>query len=276
MRLPPHTRGCTFMIAPPFGAGPASPAHAGMYPTSSRTKQRHGRFPRTRGDVPARFPPLASENPLPPHTRGCTFEQHHAQTAPEASPAHAGMYPTSSRTKQRHGRFPRTRGDVPARFPPLASENPLPPHTRGCTFEQHHAQTAPEASPAHAGMYPTSSRTKQRHGRFPRTRGDVPARFPPLASENPLPPHTRGCTFEQHHAQTAPEASPAHAGMYLPDSPPWQAKIRFPRTRGDVPLSNITRRLRLKLPPHTRGCTCQIPPPGKRKSASPAHAGMYL
>ena len=50
--LPPHSRGCTYLVPvqPVFSA--ASPALAGMYPNSHDNYIPQCGFPRTRGDVP--------------------------------------------------------------------------------------------------------------------------------------------------------------------------------------------------------------------------------
>ena len=63
--------------------------------------------------------------------------------------------------------------------------------------------------------------------------------------------------------------------MY-PDPVSWPVPVEcFPRTRGDVPLSNGRFPVDDRLPPHTRGCTVILLPDPVRNPASPAHAGMY-
>ena len=70
-------------------------------------------------------------------------------------------------------------------------------------------------------------------------------------------------------------ASPAHAGMYPVPAPAGPGGIRFPRTRGDVPMPRKPKPPRGGLPPHTRGCTLGRPRARAHTRASPAHAGMY-
>ena len=124
-------------------------------------------------------------------------------------------------------------------------------------------------------MYPSRVRRYARTSCFPRTRGDVPDPDVEALNERRLPPHTRGCTLGMNAEIVYSVASPAHAGMYLKTGEKSLESIRFPRTRGDVPLTDREGKVSEMLPPHTRGCT---PPWAKEPTpalASPAHAGMY-
>ncbi len=274
-RLPPHTRGCTSESGATRLRTGASPAHAGMYPTSSPAPTTRRRFPRTRGDVPDGRDDRQADRRLPPHTRGCTARAGRAVRNPGASPAHAGMYRTPSCSIRGPMSFPRTRGDVPLYAELAATGELLPPHTRGCTTVQVIPHVTDAASPAHAGMYPAPSTPRPSSAGFPRTRGDVPVLGAKTATGASLPPHTRGCTLADGVAEVLPRASPAHAGMYPFRGPSSTGRACFPRTRGDVPP---TQRLALAtrlLPPHTRGCTEAAAARATRDDASPAHAGMY-
>ena len=73
--LPPHTRGCTGARLGHAVAGPASPAHAGMYRRFTVKQSSPTGFPRTRGDVPIGMVRAARPPWLPPHTRGCTLQE---------------------------------------------------------------------------------------------------------------------------------------------------------------------------------------------------------
>ena len=131
------------------------------------------------------------------------------------------------------------------------------------------------ASPARAGMYRATTKPPRPTVRFPRTRGDVPDQPGAGKRRSRLPPHARGCTPDSRRFATLARASPARAGMYLRRAWASDDALRFPRTRGDVPLRQRPTRRGSTLPPHARGCTLRVPPPGAALRASPARAGMY-
>ena len=254
--LPPHARGCTRLHPPPRRRIGASPARAGMYPTSRTTGTASICFPRTRGDVPSWTDSALSEALLPPHARGCTLSPRAGPQHPRASPARAGMYLRGRGRGGSQGGFPRTRGDVP-QWPILArSSLALPPHARGCTAGAHRGDRALDG--------------------FPRTRGDVPGRQPSRSIQSRLPPHARGCTAPTRNRAGGRLASPARAGMYRKAGRQQQGDAGFPRTRGDVPRTAAAAAALYRLPPHARGCTARRPHRPRTRRASPARAGMYL
>ena len=93
---------------------------------------------------------------LPPHARGCTDPGHGLAPRKRASPARAGMYRADTRVRTQPKSFPRTRGDVPGRYPSSYTAQKLPPHARGCTGPIPEFVHSPKASPARAGMYPAA------------------------------------------------------------------------------------------------------------------------
>ena len=212
--LPPHARGCTWLISRLGLEGRASPARAGMYPPYNTHNGRAQRFPRTRGDVPSMALSGSAGGGLPPHARGCTPHQVTPTLPAGASPARAGMYRAVDGPHGLGDGFPRTRGDVPIYAPRCSISAALPPHARGCTDKCPTPIPRIRASPARAGMYPRSWRRRAWRCGFPRTRGDVPCRAPRSAPSAPLPPHARGCTSEGGAASLLIDASPARAGMY--------------------------------------------------------------
>ena len=131
----------------------------------------------------------------------------------------------------------------------------FPPHTRGCTQRESHPHLSRDVSPAHAGMYLSTTSTTTSGMSFPRTRGDVPVVVLQYDQCLLFPPHTRGCTLGVSRLKAETSVSPAHAGMYLDKRRPVPRKTRFPRTRGDVPEGEIRQASLEMFPPHTRGCT---------------------
>ena len=173
-RLPPHARGCTVVVRIIRRRAVASPARAGMYRACRRRCLTRRGFPRTRGDVPEFGLLIDHSGKLPPHARGCTPFGAPERQPPAASPARAGMYPSSPRGRRPANSFPRTRGDVPGVRYLRSNDTPLPPHARGCTFGRRRPTQADGASPARAGMYPIEDGVG--------------------GAAHRLPPHARGCT----------------------------------------------------------------------------------
>ena len=273
--LPPHARGCTALGFHAVAGRAASPARAGMYPSRGRAHGSPVRFPRTRGDVPDAESARRAQGQLPPHARGCTHDRPGESGRAAASPARAGMYRGHAARRGQQVGFPRTRGDVPCCIDGDRLHGGLPPHARGCTAAVKRASSVARASPARAGMYPSTDTPSGATARFPRTRGDVPLVSGERLSDPGLPPHARGCTAAHRARAGDPRASPARAGMYLCASCGPGSTPGFPRTRGDVPARKVYGRGKCKLPPHARGCTRLRCASRRPRIASPARAGMY-
>ena len=109
---------------------------------------------------------------------------------------------------------------------------------------------------------------------FPRTRGDGPDESLETLREIAFPPHTRGWTWVDLIPSVRGTVSPAHAGMDLQRGAGHEARRRFPRTRGDGPLSRLGKGHEFRFPPHTRGWTFRPVEKLSDLDVSPAHAGM--
>ena len=171
-------------------------------------------------------------------------------------------------------RFPRPRGDRPDTVQPLKRQTWLPPPTRGSTFVGFRSGFRIAASPAHAGIDPWLRWRSLRRSGFPRPRGDRPAATSGLESAVSLPPPTRGSTCRISTLAADVRASPAHAGIDPCSTPRRLAGNGFPRPRGDRPFLDAVCQAAERLPPPTRGSTCDLPPLLPRTVASPAHAGI--
>ena len=90
---------------------------------------------------------------------------------------------------------------------------------------------------------------------FPRARGDVPPQHVVQAYVSAFSPRTRGCSQMKRLNTEIGRVFPAHAGMFLSGMTFFPTRPRFPRARGDVPLSGI-----INLKHHL---------------VFPAHAGMF-
>ena len=73
--------------------------------------------------------------------------------------------------------------------------------------------------------------------RFPRIRGDVPDGPNAIPSSTMFSPHTRGCSGGNVHGDVTGYVFPAYAGMFRTILRPPCLPKRFPRIRGDVPIT---------------------------------------
>ena len=128
-------------------------------------------------------------------------------------------------------------------------------HQRGCSGQDDRGWGARQVFPAHAGMFPEV----QFHGlgffRFPRARGDVPAKITPGQNGFLFSLRTRGCSGSPWVNIDAVLVFPAHAGMFRGALCRAAYSSGFPRARGDVPRSSLPSRLFLRFSPRTRGCS---------------------
>ena len=110
---------------------------------------------------------------------------------------------------------------------------------------------------------------------FPRIRGDVPEWNFFSDISDWFSPHTRGCSPTWFYPHTGDPVFPAYAGMFLVNTVPPQSYVSFPRIRGDVPKTEVSKAYMLLFSPHTRGCSrcpsCTI----YCAVVFPAYAGMF-
>ena len=274
MTLPPRSRGWTRCISGGSADTLASPALAGMDPSYSVHTRICSRFPRARGDGPSCVGEEGSAESLPPRSRGWTLGLHEKSRRVVASPALAGMDPTSAWCTCTPSCFPRARGDGPQLRTSATVSSWLPPRSRGWTYSSLGHSTIVGASPALAGMDPLPDAPGNSRSRFPRARGDGPRTGVTQMATMALPPRSRGWTRPQKLPRQRLAASPALAGM---DPVRWSAcpqLRRFPRARGDGPVVYGRFASQVLLPPRSRGWTRRRGQAGHRRVASPALAGM--
>ena len=124
-------------------------------------------------------------------------------------------------------------------------------------------------------MFPTPHGDAPPAPCFPRVRGDVPAHIPVDSAGVMFSPRARGCSSASSPWDTSATVFPACAGMF-----PFVMRLRlvhsrFPRVRGDVPMSWRQNRLSRLFSPRTRGCSEAPGCPGAGILVFPAHAGMF-
>ena len=89
-------------------------------------------------------------------------------------------------------------------------------------------------------------------------------------------PHTRGCSHHLVRQDRRHGVFPAYTGMFLIGMAPAVMLVRFPRIRGDVPLTNSREEQGTQFSPHTRGCSYVRPAKGGGVVVFPAYAEMFL
>ncbi len=172
--VPPPTRGWSRLPGLFYPSVEGSPAHAGMVPHQASILDPQERFPRPRGDGPARETASRSSFRVPPPTRGWSLPNTLLQVRKRGSPAHAGMVPALLLGAVSRGWFPRPRGDGPEIAAGMCSMLMVPPPTRGWSPDLVRSWMFDEGSPAHAGMVPQIAIEVRWWDRFPRPRGDGP------------------------------------------------------------------------------------------------------
>ena len=150
------------------------------------------------------------------------------------------------------------------------------PHTRGCSFAYPACKRSCRVFPAYAGMFPVVAHCDHTGERFPRIRGDVPDGLVAATGAIEFSPHTRGCSVVTEKGLFQALVFPAYAGMFPASRRLTTPTGRFPRIRGDVPLSFRQLGVILRFSPHTRGCSPHGPQLLELGKVFPAYAGMFL
>ena len=202
---------------------------------------RTGRwFPRPRGDGPYRILLQADTFRVSPPTRGWTPLERHDAAVQRGFPAHAGMDPCRWLCGSPAGWFPRPRGDGPALELLAMARQTVSPPTRGWTRYERADYLFGTGFPAHAGMDRLSAKGCDPPAGFPRPRGDGPyAELSTCVSASVSPP-TRGWTPRHRQSSRLSRGFPAHAGMDPSRTSSGRRPWRFPRPRGDGPVSQAS------------------------------------
>ena len=272
--FPPQARGWTVGVPGDLPFSDVSPAGAGMDPPPRRGLSSPRCFPRRRGDGPGNGTRPALRPKFPPQARGWTVGHPVGVQPFRVSPAGAGMDRPGIPSLRPDDRFPRRRGDGPARQSRFSRRSGFPPQARGWTLHLEVGFALSAVSPAGAGMDPSAGRMILHSGSFPRRRGDGPITTTASPTMIPFPPQARGWTPGYPPPKSRKFVSPAGAGMDRPPGRGRRGEVRFPRRRGDGPRETSHANGGTWFPPQARGWT----PGGKgcwdHRCVSPAGAGM--
>ena len=170
--------------------------------------------------------------------------------------------------------FPRPRGDGPWDMSPRVAVAPVSPPTRGWTVSGAGVVDASIGFPAHAGMDLMHHFEPEAFGGFPRPRGDGPESVCREVLGIVVSPPTRGWTLRLRQLAVGFAGFPAHAGMDRGRRCPRPCGRRFPRPRGDGPLTTTLTIAVVAVSPPTRGWTVRLGRGPCHAVGFPAHAGM--
>ena len=251
----PPTRGWTRAQRVRQGARGGFPAHAGMDRRQRNDQRQRSRFPRPRGDGPDNANRAATIAEVSPPTRGWTRVWRVERNRHHGFPAHAGMDPEDGPVVVVDRGFPRPRGDGPTLDTTSPSRPPVSPPTRGWTLRERRHLSGGRGFPAHAGMDRWRTTSGTWRSWFPRPRGDGPPEDVPGRSSAGVSPPTRGWTAPHGRSWDERIGFPAHAGMDLRGTTKPTSRIRFPRPRGDGPISFCSMTSACMVSPPTRGWT---------------------
>ena len=235
-RVPPPARGWSPVMVSPIPTVDGSPACAGMVPSLAACRWRRPGFPRLRGDGPGTGSMLSIVTLVPPPARGWSPTRGQFYATRCGSPACAGMVPGRKLVHRAFHRFPRLRGDGPARHHPGQLRQMVPPPARGWSHSRAALEASLRGSPACAGMVPRPGRCTISITGFPRLRGDGPGESSYDAAACEVPPPARGWSLVVRQCSSGLSGSPACAGMVPPPPPQSCAGRWFPRLRGDGQL----------------------------------------
>ena len=195
-----------------------------------------------------------------PRVRGSLGPQRALEERRGSIPACAGEPRPGARGRGTPRVHPRVCGGARVYTVPVAMALGPSPRVRGSQGQRHRSASALGSIPACAG--------EPERGRVHAPDREV---------------HPRVCGGAREHAVflgamagPRPEGSPAHAGMDPRGGDAPVPRGRLPRSRGDGPIAGETRRQSCRAPPHTRGWTGNRRREARRRTGSPAHAGMDL
>ena len=125
-------------------------------------------------------------------------------------------------------------------------------------------------------MFPARFTGGESVKRFPRVRGDVPTFSLSVLLPRRFSPRARGCSCQMQKAGGQEWVFPACAGMFPPLHYPMPHTNRFPRVRGDVPVSTYVLGSVRRFSPRARGCSASTVSFDVASWVFPACAGMFL
>ena len=151
-------------------------------------------LPHMRGDVPCSEYFALGKTADVPHAWGCSSSEQATTGGLPACLAHAGMFLIRFCHGPLCSCLPHMRGDLLALRRSTLNQNWAAPYAWGCSAHRRAACQDRPVCPAHAGMFPHRVSCRNRPGRFPRTREDVPTTSACIFLPTVSAPRAWGCT----------------------------------------------------------------------------------
>ena len=152
---------------------PLFPAHAGVFPVLITGACGLMALPRARGGISMVKGIISGAMSSSPRTRGY-FRQHFSGICPNPLfPAHAGVFPRSSRSPSLIVSLPRARGGISALDQYQRLNGSSSPRTRGYFLILFASLAMVLLFPAHAGVFPTAIQMCLSRFPLPRARGGI-------------------------------------------------------------------------------------------------------
>ncbi len=152
-------------------------------------------------------------------------------------------------------RCPHIRGGVPCGRPSKTGGAGLSPHTWGCSSIVHDIELVAVVVPTYVGVFRTHRRASPDAAGCPHIRGGVPRPIRRKKRVSALSPHTWGCSCNNKKVNRHSEVVPTYVGVFRSGTWTKPAGLCCPHIRGGVPLNEIAIPARVKLSPHTWGCS---------------------
>ena len=238
-----------------------------------RWRSRRGAHPRSRGENDVKTGsglPVLGSSPL---TRGKRCKSSGPRRAAWLIPAHAGKTDIEQAILNSSWAHPRSRGENSGPRTSCVSTRGSSPLTRG---KPHLVRLAPRGLgliPAHAGKTPAPKTGVTKSWAHPRSRGENPDSFSPIAADAGSSPLTRGKLDLLATLSDQLGLIPAHAGKTRIRRGSSRTGRAHPRSRGENPGRDIASAIFAGSSPLTRG---KPPSPSvmhARRGLIPAHAG---
>ncbi len=137
--------------------------------------------------------------------------------------------------------YPRSRGELIAGRKTRVSLSGLSPLTRGTLRRWHYQRVTTRFIPAHAGNSIKSALRMHCSAVYPRSRGELQFKISGSCNAAGLSPLTRGTRKHGIQFDDVARFIPAHAGNSMPGLPSECVPTVYPRSRGELMKSCVTR-----------------------------------
>ena len=171
-------------------------------------------LPRARGGISVQSPIAIPSDSSSPRTRGYFRYWRRLKARISLFPAHAGVFPVGLPDLSGGIALPRARGGISGLWGAYSLRHNSSPRTRGYFRKCTNGGISTILFPAHAGVFPRSSRPRTPDTALPRARGGISELFGVVLQFGFSSPRTRGYFLSTVAAKRHKLLFPAHAGVF--------------------------------------------------------------